>query len=190
MENKIIHLNIGGREFKTYKSTLDKLEYFKIYFERWDHKKETYFFDFDPDSFKHVLNIIRCPKYAVPKEDFINVKNLLELLNPTMDIQILSPMRVMIMKKAFCQQYYVDLDTSHTIIGLKVDDPTMVYSLIQYKKNGVSYGLQCSENESIFNSMGYLKSKFIDNINKKKVCRIEIYVKSYKNNLLCYIIYV
>jgi hypothetical protein len=191
MENKIIHLNIGGQEFKIYKSTLDKLEYFKVYFERGDQKDEIYFFDFDPDSFKHILNILRYPKYAVSKDDFINVKNLLEMLNPMMDIQILSPMKVIIMKKAICLKYYADICEDDTIINLKVDDSTMVYSIILYKKNKIFRGIKCSGNsEMVFNSMGYLKSKFVDIINKERICRVEIYVNSYKSNLLCYITYV
>ena len=61
----IITLNVGGTCMKTYKSTLEKLEYFKSYFERWNSKENSaseekeMCIDYDPKLFNHLLNKLR-----------------------------------------------------------------------------------------------------------------------------------
>ncbi|KAL1597846.1 hypothetical protein SLS60_008333 [Paraconiothyrium brasiliense] len=61
----IITLNVGGRHFRTYKSTLQDAGYFAPYLEgRWEWPKEkdgSFFCDADPDIFAHVLRYLRRP---------------------------------------------------------------------------------------------------------------------------------
>ncbi|KAF2114337.1 hypothetical protein BDV96DRAFT_473435, partial [Lophiotrema nucula] len=61
-----IVLDVGGRKYRTYKSTLDESEWFRNFFDRWDdpsirQQDGSFFVDADPDVFKHVLAFMRRP---------------------------------------------------------------------------------------------------------------------------------
>ena len=68
----IIILNVGGTRMQTYKSTLEKLEYFSSKLNRWNDKSESeLFIDYDPTLFIHLLNKLRDDKYELPNDENI-----------------------------------------------------------------------------------------------------------------------
>jgi hypothetical protein len=70
-----VTLNVGGKNMVTYKSTLDRLEYFKNIFDRWN-QTDNLFVDYDPDLFIHLLNKLRDDNYIMPDND--NIKSMCE----------------------------------------------------------------------------------------------------------------
>lgn len=65
-DRNLIILDVGGKIMKTYKSTLDKVDFFKNYMARWTGTPDTIFLDLDPDIFIHILNKLRDIKYDLP----------------------------------------------------------------------------------------------------------------------------
>lgn len=67
--SNIVLLDVGGKIFKTTRSTLSHATYFTSLFERWQYKPdEPYFIDRDEEGFKHVLRYLRDNNYDIPKE--------------------------------------------------------------------------------------------------------------------------
>lgn len=75
----VVTLDVGGTLMKTYYSTLQKLEYFKVKLDRWTDKtssNDTLFIDYDPQLFRHLLNKLRNDAYDMPSDN-----NIVEMCN-------------------------------------------------------------------------------------------------------------
>lgn len=68
------YLDIGGARFTTTRTTLLRIPYFDVYFQRWDEIRDNnsianpHFVDQNGDEFQYVLNWARNPTRAVPAE--------------------------------------------------------------------------------------------------------------------------
>ncbi|KAF2451319.1 hypothetical protein P171DRAFT_492610 [Karstenula rhodostoma CBS 690.94] len=64
-ESRIITLNVGGRHFRVYKSTLEDGHFFRSYLDpRFGSPRDkdgTFFIDSNPEIFSHVLRYLRSP---------------------------------------------------------------------------------------------------------------------------------
>src|SRR5271170_3058567 len=96
-KNPIIKLNIGGTVIQTYRSTIQLLEFFKVYLDRWLIDKSSskhpesgqIFIDYDPALFIHLLNKLRDVKYRLPKT--VEIKNMCEYFGYELDESFLHP---------------------------------------------------------------------------------------------------
>lgn len=75
-DDKIVTLNVSGRKFSTWESTLKKYpntllgsEALKLFF---DHEKKEYFLDRDPHMFRYILNYYKLGKLHLSLEDCID----------------------------------------------------------------------------------------------------------------------
>lgn len=68
-----IKLDVGGKIFKTTRSTLSRSEYFNALFARWTVSDEPYFIDRSGKLFAHVLEYLRNPGYECPPECFVEL---------------------------------------------------------------------------------------------------------------------
>jgi BTB/POZ domain len=68
MSEEPISLDVGGHEFRTYKSTLMKSEHFKtkFVFKTGDKYRDHDFVDCDHKTFKHILKHLRFNEYKIP----------------------------------------------------------------------------------------------------------------------------
>lgn len=75
-DDKIVTLNVSGRKFSTWESTLKKYpntllgsEALKLFF---DHEKKEYFLDRDPHMFRYILNYYKLGKLHLSLEDCVD----------------------------------------------------------------------------------------------------------------------
>jgi hypothetical protein len=71
--DRIVELDVGGRAFKTFRSTLTSgSDFFRARFsDVWDvEPQKPIFVDRDPVGFAHVLNLLRDPNYSFPHETY------------------------------------------------------------------------------------------------------------------------
>lgn len=68
----VITLNVGGKLMCTYKSTLERLDYFQSKLDRWNSENnDIIFVDYDPELFIHLLNKLRDDSYTIPNDENI-----------------------------------------------------------------------------------------------------------------------
>ena len=69
--SETIYLDVGGKIFRTTKSTLFTIPYFQA-MDRFNgivgSKSEPLFIDRDPKFFRHILNFARNPDYSLPEK--------------------------------------------------------------------------------------------------------------------------
>ena len=70
-DKNVITLDVGGKIMKTYKSTLDQVDFFKNYMTRWTNTNNVIFLDLDPDIFIHILNKLRDINYDLPNNQSV-----------------------------------------------------------------------------------------------------------------------
>ena len=74
-----IKLNVGGTVFETTKDSLKNSTYLTSFVERWTKPNEVIFIDRSPETFKHVISLLRDFNYPFPDEylyelDFYGIK--------------------------------------------------------------------------------------------------------------------
>jgi hypothetical protein len=62
-----IQVNVGGTHFETTRETLEQIPYFEAILARWRDEKAI-FVDRSATGFDHVVNLIRNPTYAFPRQ--------------------------------------------------------------------------------------------------------------------------
>jgi hypothetical protein len=85
MSDKVT-INVGGKEFVTTRSTLEKSPYFRSLLEWREIQNVTteIFVDRDPDNFRHVLALLRDPQHCFPEELEYELVYY-QLCNPTVE---------------------------------------------------------------------------------------------------------
>ena len=115
-EPSIFTLNVGGRIFRTYATTLRDAGLFDRMFERWPHAnsaKNPLFIDADPDLFAHILRYLRRPQifplFWDPAKGFdYDLYNRLEAEAQYFDIQ---PLENWIKERRYLKAVEVTFDT-------------------------------------------------------------------------------
>ncbi len=76
--SQIVYLNVGGQIFETTEDTLLRSPYFSgiknVNGSIKTSKEEPYFIDRDPKLFRHILNLLRNPKYEYPYKYYSELK--------------------------------------------------------------------------------------------------------------------
>lgn len=171
-----IIINVGGQQMQTYKSTLEKLEYFKSMFARWDNTSSNeVFIDYDPALFIHLLNKLRNDAYELPNsQNVVSMCNFfgypIEVVEEAIEKQIEKPVN------GFIRYLYTSDYSSDSYYIRDGEQLTMFAIKIITEENTEEYFYRTRSIRSIvFNCKQYRWEILISNI--------AIYFKNIGNNI-------
>ena len=123
--SELIIIDCGGTIFKTDKSTLVQIDFFKS--ARWNSSSNSIFIDQDPTIFVHVLNLLRCEDYIVPSNCIDNVSIMADYFGIKMKLPIEKKLRLDIIEYKYnstrnsgSYEFHIGLNDCHSILDINL----------------------------------------------------------------------